>query len=281
MSADEFRRRRRMLRARNAVAKGVCPPSYPQSFPHDRANAHHRAVRHRTPAHPPDGDKMGASRSSFDGQRGFLTVRPARVPSSVPKSARQPASSDRRCCPGAAAARKRIAELEAREAQQQRAVTVQAALYRIAETASSAEDMQAFYARFTRSSASWCTPITSISRCTTQSARRSTSPTSATPSTRISPTRMPGIRSAGRCSRVHGLRAAPREARALHPGISTAPTAGRNRIVASRDVEWMGVPLRRTTSHRRPRDADLPRDRLFRPKTVDLLRSSRSTSARR
>ena len=69
------------------------------------------------------------------------------MPSSVPKSARQPASSDPGVARELAAARKRIAELDAREAQQQRAVTVQAALYRIAETASSAQDMQAFYAK--------------------------------------------------------------------------------------------------------------------------------------
>ena len=43
-------------------------------------------------------------------------------------------------------ARERIAELEAREAQQARAEQVQAALYRIAETASAVEDMAAFYA---------------------------------------------------------------------------------------------------------------------------------------
>ncbi|HET7521426.1 MAG TPA: GAF domain-containing protein, partial [Candidatus Limnocylindria bacterium] len=46
-----------------------------------------------------------------------------------------------------AAARKRIAQLEAREAEHKRAAKVQAALYRIAETASAAQDMQAFYAR--------------------------------------------------------------------------------------------------------------------------------------
>jgi signal transduction histidine kinase/DNA-binding response OmpR family regulator/uncharacterized protein (UPF0297 family) len=45
-----------------------------------------------------------------------------------------------------AAARKRIAQLEAREAEHRRATKVQAALYRIAETASAAQDMQAFYA---------------------------------------------------------------------------------------------------------------------------------------
>jgi GAF domain-containing protein/CheY-like chemotaxis protein len=44
------------------------------------------------------------------------------------------------------AARQRIAELEAREAEHKRSAHLQAALYRIAETASSAEDLQAFYA---------------------------------------------------------------------------------------------------------------------------------------
>jgi GAF domain-containing protein/CheY-like chemotaxis protein len=44
------------------------------------------------------------------------------------------------------AARKRIAELEAREAEHERAEKVQSALYRIAETASAAQDMAAFYA---------------------------------------------------------------------------------------------------------------------------------------
>ena len=43
-------------------------------------------------------------------------------------------------------ARERISELEAREAQRARAEQVQAALYRIAETASAVEDMAAFYA---------------------------------------------------------------------------------------------------------------------------------------
>jgi len=44
------------------------------------------------------------------------------------------------------AAQKRIADLEAREAEQARAERVQAALYRIAETASAATDMPSFYA---------------------------------------------------------------------------------------------------------------------------------------
>ena len=44
------------------------------------------------------------------------------------------------------AARERIEELEARAAQHARAEQVQAALYRIAETASAVEDMPAFYA---------------------------------------------------------------------------------------------------------------------------------------
>ncbi|MBA3689128.1 MAG: GAF domain-containing protein [Chloroflexi bacterium] len=46
-----------------------------------------------------------------------------------------------------AAAQKRIAELEAREAAHQRAEKVQAALYRIADTASAAQDMPTFYAK--------------------------------------------------------------------------------------------------------------------------------------
>jgi GAF domain-containing protein/CheY-like chemotaxis protein len=45
-----------------------------------------------------------------------------------------------------AAAQKRIADLEAREAGHERAEQVQSALYRIAETASAAQDMPAFYA---------------------------------------------------------------------------------------------------------------------------------------
>jgi len=48
----------------------------------------------------------------------------------------------------------RVAELEAHEAGRERAEKVQDALYRIAETASAAEDMQDFYRRSTRSSAS-------------------------------------------------------------------------------------------------------------------------------
>ena len=46
-----------------------------------------------------------------------------------------------------AAAQKRIAQLEAREAAHESAEKVQAALYRIAETASAAQDMPAFYAQ--------------------------------------------------------------------------------------------------------------------------------------
>jgi GAF domain-containing protein/CheY-like chemotaxis protein/HPt (histidine-containing phosphotransfer) domain-containing protein len=46
--------------------------------------------------------------------------------------------------------RDRIAELEASESDRERAEHVQAALYRIAETASAAEDMQAFYAEMHR-----------------------------------------------------------------------------------------------------------------------------------
>ncbi len=45
-----------------------------------------------------------------------------------------------------AEARRRIAELEAREAERARAASLQSALYRIAETASATEDMQSFYA---------------------------------------------------------------------------------------------------------------------------------------
>src|SRR5205085_3757613 len=41
--------------------------------------------------------------------------------------------------------RERLAQLEAREAEHRRSETVQAALYRIAETASAAQDMQEFY----------------------------------------------------------------------------------------------------------------------------------------
>ena len=46
-----------------------------------------------------------------------------------------------------AAAHKKIAKLEAREAAHEHAAKVQAALYRIAETASAAQDMPAFYAQ--------------------------------------------------------------------------------------------------------------------------------------
>ena len=46
-----------------------------------------------------------------------------------------------------AAAHKKIAKLEAREAEHEHAAKVQSALYRIAETASAAQDMPAFYAK--------------------------------------------------------------------------------------------------------------------------------------
>jgi GAF domain-containing protein/DNA-binding response OmpR family regulator len=49
-----------------------------------------------------------------------------------------------------AALRARVAELESREAEHQRSEQVQAALYRIAETASAAQDMQEFYAEIHR-----------------------------------------------------------------------------------------------------------------------------------
>ena len=53
------------------------------------------------------------------------------------------------------ALRERVGELESREAEHQRSEKVQALLYRIAETASGAQDMQDFYAEiFTGSSAS-------------------------------------------------------------------------------------------------------------------------------
>jgi GAF domain-containing protein/DNA-binding response OmpR family regulator len=65
----------------------------------------------------------------------------------VPKPGRQPTAADRAATRELAAARKRIAQLEARQADHDRASRVQAALYRIAETAAAAEDMQAFYAR--------------------------------------------------------------------------------------------------------------------------------------
>ena len=48
------------------------------------------------------------------------------------------------------ALRDRVAELEASEADRERAEQVQNALYRIAETASAAEDMQDFYAEMHR-----------------------------------------------------------------------------------------------------------------------------------
>ena len=69
------------------------------------------------------------------------------MPSSVPKSAARGRAPDRTAERELAAARKRIAELEGRAAEQQRAAKVQAALYRIAETASAAQDMQAFYTK--------------------------------------------------------------------------------------------------------------------------------------
>ena len=47
---------------------------------------------------------------------------------------------------GLAAAQKRIAELEAQQAAHERGERIQAALYRIAETAAAAEDMPSFYA---------------------------------------------------------------------------------------------------------------------------------------
>ena len=45
-----------------------------------------------------------------------------------------------------AAARARIADLEARDAERQRAIEVQQALYRIADAASSTQDLPHFYA---------------------------------------------------------------------------------------------------------------------------------------
>lgn len=63
----------------------------------------------------------------------------------MPKPPKSSATRDRSVERELAAARKRIGELEAREAEHQRAAKVQAALYRIAETASAAQDMQAFY----------------------------------------------------------------------------------------------------------------------------------------
>src|SRR5204863_6600488 len=50
----------------------------------------------------------------------------------------------------AQALNERVAELEAREADHQRSEKVQAALYRIAETASAAQDMHEFYAEIHR-----------------------------------------------------------------------------------------------------------------------------------
>jgi len=74
-------------------------------------------------------------------------VKQARVPSSEPKATKTASPADRSLARELTAARKRIASLEAREAEHERTATVQAALYRIAETASAAEDLQAFYAK--------------------------------------------------------------------------------------------------------------------------------------
>ncbi|HEY7525672.1 MAG TPA: GAF domain-containing protein [Candidatus Limnocylindria bacterium] len=63
----------------------------------------------------------------------------------MPKPVKPSRPSDRSVERELAAARRRVSELEAREEEHRRTAKVQAALYRIAETASAAEDMQAFY----------------------------------------------------------------------------------------------------------------------------------------
>ena len=60
-------------------------------------------------------------------------------------SKRRPAVVEPSAAPDLDALRARVAELEAREAAAQRSERVQDALYRIAEAASAATDLQAFY----------------------------------------------------------------------------------------------------------------------------------------
>ena len=72
--------------------------------------------------------------------------------SSSKKSSSKKSSSSKRTSPESvsdelAVAHKMIAKLEAREATHEHAEKVQSALYRIAETASAAQDMPAFYAQ--------------------------------------------------------------------------------------------------------------------------------------
>jgi GAF domain-containing protein/CheY-like chemotaxis protein len=73
---------------------------------------------------------------------------PKSAPPSARKSARKAGSKSAQKSPPTEleAARNRIAELESRETEHARAERVQAALYRIAETAASAKDMPSFYA---------------------------------------------------------------------------------------------------------------------------------------
>ena len=56
-------------------------------------------------------------------------------------------TSSRSAADELAAAQKKIAKLESREAAHEHSAKVQSALYRIAETASAAQDMPAFYAQ--------------------------------------------------------------------------------------------------------------------------------------
>ena len=77
-----------------------------------------------------------------------------------------------------AEARRRLAELEAVEAERARAAKVQGALYRIAELAGAVRDLQEFYPAIHGVVAELMYASDFLSRCTTRSAGRSAGRTS-------------------------------------------------------------------------------------------------------
>ena len=160
-----------------------------------------------------------------------------------------------------AAAQARIAELEAATAALEQQQRVQAALYRIAETANAARDLQDFYASIHEIVAGSCTARTSTSRCTTDEREMINFPV--LPGQRRRGHSRPGCLGAVRDrqrERADRVRPADR------PAAARAGRTVHSALVAEGEVAEVGAggrglargsaPLRRRTA-RCPRRADL------------------------
>ena len=156
------------------------------------------------------------------------------------------------------ALRERVAELETSEAGRERAETIQDALYRIAETASTAEDMQDFYARDPRDR-----PRADVrGQLLHRALRRRTAGDQWPyyvdevdedwPDPNVWEPMGTGRRAGSRRTRcVAASRADER------PATRAIWSLGRDRALGEEGEDWLGVPLSSRTDARHPRRPDL------------------------